>query len=127
MRRALLLILPLAACAAPPPPAPTLIGPTWMLVELANAPVTVPISLTLTGERASGAGPCNTYFGAWRGTAEGVSIGPVAATRRACPELPLEQSYFGGLTDAAEAVIDGATLTLRDAGGAVLMRFRLAG
>jgi heat shock protein HslJ len=115
----------LSACAAPQPPAPPpgLTGTSWRLTELGGEATALPVTLNFDAERAKGEGPCNSYFGAWRIDGSAVAIGPVAATRRACPDLPFEQSYFGALTDAATAEIGPDALALRGADGAVLMRF----
>ncbi len=119
----------LAGCgASAPPPAqpPMLESGVWMLSALGDDAVTAPISLTLKGERIEGVGPCNRYFGAFRRDGAALSIGPIAATRRACPELALEQRYFAALTDVAGAQIEGDQMALRDAEGAELMRLARA-
>lgn len=120
---ALILAVLSAGCAAPTPPAAPDLPGVWRLVELDGAPAGFPITLTLGADRAEGVAPCNAYFGAWRREGAGLSIGPLAATRRACPELALEQTYLGLLTDTAQAEVGAAALTLRDAEGRTLMRF----
>jgi len=125
MSRALaaLAALALAGCATPPPPAaaPSAEGATWMLSRLGEEAVTAPVSFTVTGERVAGFGPCNRYFGAYRRDGAALSVGPIAATRRACADLALEERYFAALTDVTGAAVEGDTLTLRDDGGAALM------
>jgi len=69
----------------------------------------------------AGFGPCNRYFGAYRRDGAALSVGPIAATRRACADLALEERYFAALTDVTGAAVEGDTLTLRDDGGAALM------
>jgi putative lipoprotein len=93
------------------------------LTELGGEANALPVTLNFDAERARGEGPCNSYFGAWRLDGATVEIGPVAATRRACPDLPFEQGYFGALTDAATAEIGADSLVLRGPDGAALMRF----
>lgn len=122
---AALAALTLAACAAgaPPAPPPEPFRGVWRLVELDGAPAAFPITLTVGAARVEGVAPCNTYFGAWSRTGDALTVGPLAATRRACPDLALEQTYLGLLTDTASAEGGGGALTLRDAGGRPLMRF----
>lgn len=132
MRRALCLAsLALAACAADPPaPAPApLAGSVWLLDSLRGAPVTTPVSLNFTDQRVEGVAPCNRYFGAYAraATGDGLSIGPVAATRRACPDLALEDAFLGALTDAAALRIAGATLILLDEDSNEIMRLSRGG
>ncbi len=119
--------LGLAGCAAAPPPAAppaaatVTEGATWMLSRLGDEAVTAPVSFTVKGERVEGVGPCNLYFGAFRRDGAALSVGPIAATRRACPDLALEERYFAALTDVTAARVEGDTLTLRDDGGAAVM------
>lgn len=131
--RAVLLALPLAAaCAMEPmtpaeaPAAPPLSGSTWMLERLGDAASPVPVSLSFVDGRLSGEGPCNRYMGGYEQTGAALDIGAVAATRRACPHLDIENRYFGALTDAAAVEVAGDTLVLRAADGAELMRLRRA-
>lgn len=123
MRLAALAVTALAGCAAPPAPPSgvTLDGTGWTLATLDGAPVTVAAYLGFAGDRASGVAPCNRFTGGFAQTGARVAIGPIAATRMACPELDLEQRYLGALTDAALAEISGDLLILRGADGVELM------
>ncbi|SEA31339.1 META domain-containing protein [Rubrimonas cliftonensis] len=120
--------LALAACAAQPPAAPSgppaLDGGTWMLETLGGAAATAPSTFNVAGDRATGAGPCNSWFGGFRQNGAQVEIGPIASTRRACPALAEEQAFLGALTDAASLAADGDALSFLDAGGARLMTLR---
>ncbi len=124
MRLAALAVIALAGCAAPPAPPPsgmTLDGTGWTLATLDGAPVKVAAYLGFEGDRASGVAPCNRFMGGFAQTGARVTIGPIASTRMACPELDLEQRYLGALTDAALAEISGDRLILRGADGVELM------
>lgn len=57
-------------------------------------PVTV--GFPMPGQVA-GQAPCNRWFASWSGTAGNMAIGPVAATRMACPELAMEARVLGWL------------------------------
>ncbi len=117
--------LALSACAAAPPPPvipATLAGTGWSLAALDGEPVAIPVTLSFEGDRATGRGPCNRYFGAWaEGPGDALAIGPVGATRMACPDLALEDRYIGALTDVARADRAENSLTLYGADGAALM------
>jgi heat shock protein HslJ len=115
-----------AACAgAPPPPASPsagLSGTGWSLATLAGEPVSAPVSLRFDGDRVEGRGPCNRFRGGYQeGPGAALRIGPVAASRAACPDLALEDRFFGALTDAARADLAPGVLTLSGADGAPLM------
>lgn len=60
----------------------------------AGQPVT--IGFPEPGQTA-GQAPCNRWFAPWSGTVGDLFIGPIAATRMACPELPLEARVMGWL------------------------------
>jgi heat shock protein HslJ len=76
----------------------------------------------------SGSGGCNTYSGPYTtsGTDQ-ITIGALASTRMACPEpaMAIEQMYFAALGTVATYQVDGTTLTLRDANGAMQATFTL--
>ncbi|MGF1658291.1 MAG: META domain-containing protein [Rubrimonas sp.] len=116
----------MAGCAAAPPAAEAPFpadGSDWVLSSLRGAPG-LRASLSFKGDRIAGAGPCNQFIGDLARPGGGLALGPIAATRRACPEMAEEESYFSALTDAARAVERDGALILADADGAELMRFK---
>jgi heat shock protein HslJ len=125
-----LVALGLAGCADAPPaplsaPTPTTLeGVYWRLDELAGEPQAAGVSLTFDGDRLRGEGPCNRYFGGYLVEDDMLAVGAVAATRRACPNLALEQRYLASLTEVQTYRIEHGALTLFDREGAPLMRFR---
>lgn len=70
----------------------------WRLSEMNGAPFDgdVTISFPRAGV-VMGQGPCNRYNGALTLPYPWFGIGPLAATRMACPDLPLETAYFATL------------------------------
>jgi len=78
-----------------------------------------------TDGNISGHGGCNGFFGSYELTVEGLKIGPLGATRRACPEpaMSFEMSYLEALQSVASAAASGSRLTLRNAQGDTLIRF----
>ena len=118
----------LAACAAPAPsPAPADPTGEWLLASLHGEPVADPVSLTLRDGEASGVGPCNRFRGSAAVRGETIALGPLVATRRACPGLALEDAWLGALTDATRFAVSGPALTLFGPDDAVLMTLRRAG
>lgn len=85
----------IAACAMAPPG----LHDGWRLQSLAGAAPPVPVTLSLDASgRAAGAAPCNRYFGAFTATAEAMSFGAIASTKRACPALGYEAAYLDALS-----------------------------
>lgn len=72
--------------------------------------------------KIAGQGPCNSYSATmdipfpWFGT------GPIAATRRACPDLAAETAFFETLRAATQSEVRDGKLTLSGDDG-VLMTF----
>ena len=80
---------------------------------------------------AAGSGGCNTFTGKFTTKGDAVSIGPLAATRRACT-APLgadrqEAGYFGALESAKTFQQVEGQLTLLDAQGRMAVTFTRAG
>jgi heat shock protein HslJ len=71
-----------------------LAGPTWRLTAFGwneTIPQGVSITATFEGNRISGSAGCNNYFATLDApTPYELSIGPVGATRMACPPLQME-------------------------------------
>ncbi len=81
---------------------------SWRVIRLAGAATPVAIQPTIefsTEGRISGRSGCNRYSGPYLLTAEGLSFGPAAATRMACPppQMQIEQRFFESLTKVTRA------------------------
>lgn len=110
-------------------PAALLAG-DWRVERLGDAAIPAGVEITLAFDaaagRVSGRGGCNRYTGPFALTGEGLSIGPLAMTRMACPgpAMAQEQAFseaIAGVTGFSIAA-DGA-LVLR-AGDAEALRGR---
>lgn len=85
----------------------------WTLETLSGAPFPAKATLTFPARNmVAGTGPCNSFHSTNVTPYPWIAFGPIAATRRACPDLAAEQLYFNALAQATIAVIDGNTLTL---------------
>ena len=72
----------------------------------------------------SGSGGCNNYSGSYKSDGVGsIEIGPLASTMMACadPEgvMDQEMQFLAALQAATVYTIDGSTLEMRDADGAL--------
>jgi heat shock protein HslJ len=130
-RRLLAAALLLAACGetasqAPEPrplPARSLTGQTWVLDRLGAEAIERPVTATFAAGRVTGVAPCNSFSGPYAAEGTALRIGPLAATRRACPDLALEGRFLDGLGRTASARFTAAQMELLDAAGAPLMVF----
>jgi heat shock protein HslJ len=115
-----------------------LTGTTWRLTHFNNGKGAVTtvvqgteIVLRLSDDGQFGGKACNSYRGGYV-VEDGVFAleGPIAATRMACPGPEgageQEAAYFAALERAAAYRISGDELTLSDADGSTLARFRAA-
>ena len=77
------------------------------------------VTLEIEGTSISDQGPCNRYFGSITHSGSvpnNITLGPVASTRMACPNLSAEYDYFQDLqrVSGVEVMHDGVILTTID-------------
>ena len=67
--------------------------------------------------KVSGFAGCNTFFGTFVATDATLDIGPLGATRKACPQavMSAELEFLQAVEGAVRYRIDGDTLTLANA------------
>ncbi|HEX6843711.1 MAG TPA: META domain-containing protein [Actinomycetota bacterium] len=82
-------------------------------------------TLTLEGGLASGSGGCNRLSGDYTLDGAGLSFGPLATTKMACPDdvMGQEQAVLAALGDVAGWSVEGDRLALIDADGALLLGY----
>ena len=107
---------------------PALPGTSWRLEDLAGAGVIddAPASLEFSdGGRVSGSATCNRFTGTATLTGNAISFGPLATTRKACPEALMSQEtrYLQALEVAERVEVQDSLLYLHTAGGAAPLRF----
>lgn len=130
-RRALMLILPLAAagCAGiSAAPAPVLVGTEWRLESLSGKEVPASSQASLAfpeSGRVAGNASCNRFFGTYTQTAQKIGFGQMGATRMACigPAAEQETRYLAALQKATAFEVEGNRLTIRLAGQEPPLRF----
>jgi len=88
-------------------------GVTWTLSELSGTPYPARATLTFPEEgRIAGKAPCNDYSATQNAPYPWFEAGPVAATKRACPDLPAETAFFDALARVTLAEVAGEVLIL---------------
>ncbi len=131
------LAVALTACAgdaeegsgAPENETPSLEGGEWVVEDINEGGVIdmTRVTMTFGEDGVSGSGGCNSYSGSYEVNGNLLTIGPVAATRKACPPAIMNQEFaFFGVLENAERfdfTEDGA-LTLSGADGKSLLARR---
>lgn len=94
----------------------------WRLVELNGAPFEGRATLQFpeTGEIV-GEAPCNSYSTTMEVPYPWFGTGPLAVTRRACPDLGVEVNFFRALEGATLSEVLGDTMILSDDSGPTLV------
>lgn len=93
-------------------------GTEWALSELGRGraiPDGVSITLTFQGDRVSGGGGCNSYFGSVSSAEPGtLEFSAMGTTQMACPEpaVSLERQYLRSLAGASSYGFDSGWLVL---------------
>jgi heat shock protein HslJ len=105
----------------------TLEGWTWVPMYGGDEPTPAAIvTVAFLDGTVSGQAPCNQFSAPYTLDGTTLSVGPIATTRMACPDLALEQDYLTTLAAARAWAIDAGDLVLLDAQGGELRRFAAA-
>lgn len=107
--------------------ADALAGSEWRPVEMAGEvmPADTPLFIRFEANaKVTGHGGCNALFGKYAIDKATLSIGPLAATRKACPPaiMKREVGFISALEKTRLFLRDGARLTLKDARGVTVVR-----
>ena len=108
----------------------TLTNTYWKLVELNGAGVSPgegrELHMILKGDdQVRGYAGCNQFTGSVTVTGDALSFGPIASTRRMCPDvMQQEGAFLQALENAHRFSIAGEDIAVRDANGEVTMRFK---
>lgn len=119
LRLSLILLLMLTGCRdeenAQPYDAP---DKTWRLVELNGKSFAANATLSFPEQgRVAGKAPCNAYNGSMSAPYPSFEVGPIAATKMACPDLAAESEFFAALDAARTAEGTDDTLILSNTDG----------
>lgn len=99
-------------------------GTEWTLANISGQPIAAGITATATFSedgKVTGNAGCNRYNGPYTRDADTVTIGPLAATRKACDRavMDVENAFLNGLEASTDLLISGNTLTLSSAAAGV--------
>lgn len=117
-----------AACASVAPEAP-LSGTRWVAQSINGQPVAFRTpTLEFAGDRVSGTGGCNRYFGGYEAQGDQISFGGVGSTRMACegPVMAQENAFHTTLAAVRAYRREGETLVLEGANENESLVFRPA-
>jgi putative lipoprotein len=107
----------------------TLTNTYWKLVELNGGAVSPgegkELQMILRAEdQVGGYAGCNQFTGSMTVTGDGLSVGPIASTRRMCQGvMEQEFAFLQALENAQRYSISGEDLAIENASGEVTMRF----
>ncbi len=90
----------------------------WTLVELNGAPFEARATVEFAeGGPMSGQAPCNRFTTENRVPYPWFEVGPIAATKMACPDLAAETAFFEALSSMTQSEVRPYTLFLRNDDG----------
>lgn len=128
----MLIFLLTAGCGAkdvnqagePLPSEPPLVNSPWQLLSLEELPL--PVSgrehlLFKEDGTLTGSGGCNRLRSRYEIKGEKLTVKPGATTRRACPDMSVERSFFQALTQVDGYRIRGQRLELLGSGKLLLL------
>jgi heat shock protein HslJ len=104
--------LSLAACVTPAMSEGEISGVDWHLVGLEGQEVGWNASLRIDGDNITGKAPCNSWGAKSSASLPALSLGPIRATRMACPDLAAEAAFFETLQAMQRTELDQGHLFL---------------
>lgn len=117
-RLALLLPLLLGYCADETLTGYGAQGQEFVLQSINDADFPARATITFPEEgRIAGQGPCNSFTASQEVPYPWFKAGPIAATKRACPELDAEALFFTTLSQMTLSEVSGPNLILSTAEG----------
>lgn len=85
----------------------------WVLSEINDQPFNAKADLTFPDEETiAGSAPCNRYSASMTVPYPWFEVGPIAATKRACPDLQDESFFFEKLREMTLSEVLGKILIL---------------
>lgn len=109
-----LLVLALAGCLADETIsgyAPE--GAVFSLQSIDKTPFEASATISFPAQgRITGQAPCNSYFAMQTVPYPWFNVEAIGASKRACPDLMAEQTYFAALSDMTLSEVSGKTLIL---------------
>ena len=102
-------------------------GTSWNLISMNGdesdlAGLDQPITLVFdpNEHRVSGSGNCNNYFATYQESGhDGIAFTAMGSTKKACPNMDIDDSYFDALSKVSKYNVGAEKLTLSNSTGAV--------
>ena len=128
----------LAACGGdegsssdPGPQDPTALqGESWILTQMLTAGgqtevVQTGVSAQFDGSTISGTAGCNTYNASYEADGSEISFGPIAATKKICPEdeQSTEDRYLQLLAEIGSYEVSGRSMSMNETDGTPVLQF----
>ncbi|MEM9888858.1 MAG: META domain-containing protein [Bacteroidota bacterium] len=87
-------------------------GTEWQLKSMDDKAMESVVTLRFKEDEITGKSFCNQYFSSYKTDAKKLTISAVGATKRACPELDLERTYFEWLASAGAYAMNNKELMI---------------
>jgi heat shock protein HslJ len=105
-------------------------GESWILTQMLTAGgqteiVQTGVSAQFDGTTISGNAGCNSYNGSYEASGSDISFGPIAATKKVCPEdeQSTEDRYLQLLAEIGSFEVSGRSMSMNDTEGTPVLQF----
>jgi heat shock protein HslJ len=105
-------------------------GESWILTQMLTAGgqteiVQTGVSAQFDGSTISGNSGCNAYHASYEATGSEISFGPIAATKKICPEdeQSTEDRYLQLLAEIGSFEVSGRSMSMNDTDGTPVLQF----
>jgi heat shock protein HslJ len=105
-------------------------GESWILTQMLTAGgqteiVQTGVSAAFDGSTISGNAGCNSYNASYEATGSEISFGPIAATKKICPEdeQSTEDRYLQLLAEIGSFEVSGRSMSMNDQDGTPVLQF----
>ena len=105
-------------------------GESWILTQMLTAGgqteiVQTGVSAEFDGSTISGNSGCNAYHASYEATGSEISFGPIAATKKICPEdeQSTEDRYLKLLAEIGSFEVSGRSMSMNDTDGTPVLQF----
>jgi len=105
-------------------------GDSWILTQMLTAGgqtqiVEVGVSAEFDGSTISGSAGCNSYHASYEASGGDISFGPIAATKKLCPEAEqsTEDRYLQLLAEIGSFEVSGRSMSMNDQDGTPVLQF----
>ena len=105
-------------------------GESWILTQMLTAGgqteiVQTGVSAQFDGTTVSGSAGCNSYNASYEASGSDISFGPIAATKKICPEdeQSTEDRYLQLLAEIGSFEVSGRSMSMNDTDGTPVLQF----